>query len=382
MKPGRLAPHKWRRPLLAGEISSAAESFVPDASEGTGGSLVLANLWMLKAPNGMFWYAVDYLRRLPPPIEVIVRPAMLSVAQRELEGPAIKVFAAGVVGFVGRMVLAVARREFVYVPTPHPLPLLPRQVVTFHDSFPFEGPKGRIKLAFFHLGVTSACATVAYINCSAALPFLERLGIPAARLLYAPNIPPHAATPTLRNVSRLEVLAHPRRLGAFGTDSPKKRYPELLTALSQPRFRDGLHLQIYGERNAYTESLRSRFPAAPFEIVDPKTTPLADFITSLDGCISIAPGEGFGRPLATAVASGLPCYLVDSPTFREFFAGLAVLDDRVDHLLDAALRSTRPRAAESVSGAGFLSSGYARAIESAVAALTAAASGLQTKENA
>lgn len=336
---------------------------------------MLANLWMLKAPNGMFWYAVDYLRRLGQPMQVIVRPGLLKVAVRELGGHGVQVHAVGFLGFLHHVTRAAARGEMVYTPTPHPVPLLPRQIITFHDAYPFMGRRGGLKLSLLKLGLSTSRCKVAYINRSAALPYLQALGLATSRLLFAPNMPPRVAATSGSSLLKPLVNKSTRVLGAFGTDSAKKRYAELLAALQDERFKGKLQLRLFGEDNHYVASLRAQFPHVEFAVVEPDQQSLTEFIASLDAVISIALDEGFGRPLATAIVAGVPCYLVDSPTFREFFAGLALLDDRIEALLEAALHSSRQHEIKVTDSrsSGFLADEYGQAINYAIGNLTALA---------
>src|SRR5262245_12484177 len=138
----------------------------------------LANLWMLKAPNGMFWYALDYLRRLPGPIQVIVRPSLAEVVHQELNAQSVRVRSGGMAAFAAALSAAVARGWFIYTPTPHPLPFFKRQVVTFHDAYPFAGEHGKLKQALFRWGVLSGGCRVAHINKGSAARFLAELRIP------------------------------------------------------------------------------------------------------------------------------------------------------------------------------------------------------------
>lgn len=325
---------------------------------------MLANLWMLNAPNGMFWYAVDYLREMSRPTLVLVRPHLLEAAQKALECDHIRVRACGLQGLLTSAAMAAWRGELLYCPTSHPIPWLRNQLVTFHDPYPFDGPKGRLKLRAFRWGARSSKCRIAYINRTVALPFLQELGVPEAKLLFAPNMPPAASSE--RRQRRNEPDSSCIVLGAFGTDSEKKRYPELLETVERSKFRNKIHLRIYGEMNDYTRLLKNRYPRAHFDIVEPISMSLSEFIASLDGVVSVALSEGFGRPLATAIVAGLPCYLADSPTFREFFNGLALLSVSIDDLLTAAVERRRPDSPIGTEVGGFQSAVYTAAIDTAI----------------
>jgi hypothetical protein len=328
---------------------------------------MIANLWMLNAPNGMFWYAADYILGIQRPTTVLVRPHLMDVAHAALSGAQVRVVTCSLPGLIARVANAARQCELVFCPTSHPMPWVHNQVVVFHDSYPFEGAVGRRKLAAFSWGVRTSRCRVAYINRSMALPFLQGLRIPQQQLLFAPNLPPKA--PVEKASAAVLPRGQPMILGAFGTDSDKKRYSELLEALDQPRFRGFVQLRIYGEANDYTARLRLAHPGVPFVLVRPSEMPLTTFIRSLDGAISIAVAEGFGRPLASAVVAGLPCYPADSMTLREFFGAHAILSNDLTQLLDAAIRRDRPPNTSDKGAGSFLAPTYAKAVEDAISTL-------------
>lgn len=332
---------------------------------------LLANLWMLKAGNGMLWYAIDYLRRLDRPVQVVVRPPLAGLLRRELDLPSIRVEAVGPGGFLRRVLAAAARGEPIYAPTPHPIPFVRRQMIVFHDPYPFDGPQGETKRRLLRFGLATSRCTVGYINRSTARPWLVDLGVPQERLLFAPNLPP-AATPPPRSAARADGVAAARRLrlGAFGTDSPKKRYPQLLEALARSAYCDRLQLCLYGPPHPYVAALLRDFPANPPLLVDQAGMSLRDFILGLDAVVSVAPGEGFGRPIATALQLGVPCHLIESPVFREFFDGLASFAPDIERLLDG-VAAAPARPAPPRRDAGFLAPGYAEAIDAAVRSIDA-----------
>lgn len=331
---------------------------------------MLANLWMLKAPNGMFWYAADYLRALDVPTTVLMRPQLLDDARRYLTAPHLTVRAVGFATLARLALRAALRGEPVYCPTPHPIPWIRNQLVVFHDAYPFEGTHGARKLRLLQWGLASSGCRVGYINESMARPYLEGLGLPASRLVHAPNMPPPPQSSDIQPPRRVtgDGLF---RLAAFGTDSAKKRYLELLEHLVRAGLQDQVELRLYGEDNAYVTSLRARFPQAQLSVCPPSRQTLQAFLAESDAVIGIAVNEGFGRPIATALMQGVPCYLSSSPTFREFFDGLAVLSDDINALLLAALRGDRPPAKPAKEDSGFLSRHYRAAIDAALLALRA-----------
>jgi hypothetical protein len=289
-----------------------------------------------------------------------MRRGRLARLRAELESEGIPVIETGLVGMLARVLRAALRGQLLYVPTPHPVPFVGRQVIVVHDSYPFMQSLGSLKRNLLRWSVLSSRCTVAHINRSICLPFLSTLGIGHERLLFAPNIPPaHDAT---RGACAQEPEAGGSiRVGAFGTDSPKKNYASLLghPALAQGRIR----LAVYGEENDYSRGLLERYGPDAFELVDPSKVGLFEFIASVRCVASVAIGEGFGRPLATAITSGIGCHLLASPSFDEFFRGNALMYDTVDDLCRGILDGRVETGSPSL---GFRSPAYRAAIDSAV----------------
>ncbi|WP_374587317.1 hypothetical protein [Ideonella dechloratans] len=326
---------------------------------------MLANLWMLKAPNGMFWYAVDYLQAVDTPTTVLVRPRLLKDAKRNFTAPNISVRAGNVATLLWLILLTALREQAIYCPTPHPIPWIRNQLVTFHDAYPFEGIWGRVKLQLLRWGLATSKCYIGYINKSMALPYLEGMGVSFDRLIYIPNIPPPASAPSsaARNPSEENKLL---QLAAFGTDSEKKRYPELLKIIDQSTYKDRIHLHLYGEKNPYVSNLQARFPDVRLTVHSASDEPIQKFLSEIDAVIGIALNEGFGRPIATALMQGIPCYLSKSQTFLEFFSELALFSNNIDELIQAALQGKRPSGAAESQSQNFLSTQYRTAIAEAI----------------
>ena len=322
---------------------------------------VLVNLWMLKAKNGMYWYARDYLARIDAPCTMVLRKGALPQLRDELVREGSKVREVGAFGLLALAALALVSGRLVYTPTPHPIPLLRRQVIVLHDAYPFQGRLGRLKRLMFRAGVKMSGCVVAHINRSVCIPFLAELSLAGSRLLFAPNVPP-VTSPRGSDERRHLPVRDDIVLGAFGTDSAKKNYELLLG--TPPFAHRRIRLRIYGHKNAYVQALRHRFGETSFDVVSSEEATLDTFIASVDGVVSVAEGEGFGRPLASAIAAGLPCYLLESPSFKEFFEGNACLYASVPALVEGVLREDKVVSSQPH---GFLSPQYASAIDSAAA---------------
>ena len=323
-------------------------------------SMMLVNLWMLKSRNGMYWYALDYFKRVDVPTTFLVRKRKSSLFKNNLEDAGFEVKEVGLLGLAVTMLGCMLSGRFVFTPTPHPVPLLRNQVLVVHDLFPFSGRFGALKRLLFRFGIKTSGATIAHINRSICLSFLDQMALPqGSKFIFAPNVPPvldDSVSGTAANARSQKIM-----MGAFGTDSPKKSYESLL---SHPAWNGRLKLRIYGHDNNYVRRLRERFGANSFDLVSSDETSVSQFIQSVDGVLSVAQGEGFGRPLATAIAAKVPCHLLDSPAFREFFDGNARFYDDIASLLDGVARGERVR---ELRPTGFLSPDHGLAIDVAAA---------------
>lgn len=294
---------------------------------------MLINLVFIKATNGLFYYALDYIAALDDVISVILvrtgeQAAVLRERTPDCEVRIVTPWQAAV------MVRAAGRRgEMTFTPSSHPIPGCARQLVIVHDTFPFQGRKGVMKAALFLLTVRIARAHAGYINRCDARAFLVRGGVPPARLHSSPN---HMRLPDRRAGGVLTLSDHVS-VGLLGTDSPKKNYPALFAALAASPVAHRLRLVLYGQPNAYAEALIERFPTLAISICDSRSSDLDAFVESVDLLVSAATQEGFSRPIAAALAEGVPCWVIDAPVFREFYAGAAKFYDTVAELAASLL---------------------------------------------
>lgn len=294
---------------------------------------MLINLAFIKATNGLFYYALDYVAALDDAISAILvrtgeQAAVLRERAPEREVRIVTPWQAAL------LVRAAGRRgEMTFTPSSHPILGCARQLVVVHDTFPFEGRKGVVKAALFLLAVRTARAHAGYINRADAKAFLVRGGVPAVRLHSTPN---HMTLPDWRTRETLTLSDH-ILIGLLGTDSPKKNYPALFSALAESPAAHRLRLVLYGQPNAYADALIERFPTLTITICDSRKRDLNAFVGSVDLLASAATQEGFSRPIAAALASGVPCWIVDAPVFREFYEGAAQFHAGVGELAAALL---------------------------------------------
>jgi hypothetical protein len=299
---------------------------------------MLINLAFIKAANGLFYYALDYVAALEAATSVVlVRTPLLAAAVRQ-RFPSLPLRVVQPFGAARAVVAAARSGEVVFTPSSHPIPFGGRQLVVMHDSFPFDGLKGRIKAALFFLAMRTSQAIAGYINVSDARSFLERGGLPAERMISAPNriaLPP----PAVPN-GKLRLPDHPV-IGLFGTDCPKKNYERLFASIVPQAGARRLRFRLYGQPNAYAARIIATYSHIDIEVTDSAITGLDLFLSSIDLVASAATREGFGRPTALALARGVPCWLVDAPVYREFFSEAATLHPDVE-ALGAALATLQP----------------------------------------
>jgi glycosyltransferase involved in cell wall biosynthesis len=114
-------------------------------------------------------------------------------------------------------------------------------------------------------------------------------------------------------------------IGLFGTDSPKKNYHRLFTAVEEHASARTSYpaIRLYGQLNEYAARITAAFPQLDIAVTDSGIVDLDDFIQSVDLVVSAATREGFGRPMALALAAGVPTWIVDAPVFREFYGDAA-----------------------------------------------------------
>ena len=303
--------------------------------------MIVGNLFHIKNTNGLFYYAVDYLRDSAAQIrKVLVRPNLVAAARQALPGCDIQ--ACTIKGMIWEATLSALRGDILYTPTSHPLPALSNQWIVIHDTYPFTtGRKGRLKKKLLRWSLASSRCRVCYINESDTLPFVVALGVSASRRMFAPNkFPPSPASmPARHQRSPIEVV-----VGLVGTDSDKKNYDVLFEEVLRSGGSAQLRFLAYGHHTPYLKELKLRFQGIRLDLMESDNHALENFFSRVDLLVSVANQEGFGRPIAAALLSGLQCFLLNRAVFEEFFSPGASFFDSVPALVQAlrALQATRP----------------------------------------
>lgn len=305
---------------------------------------MLCNLWHIKQTNGLFYYALDYVRAVDGPTLVLVRPALQDATRREL--PHHDVRAVSTSGILGHLLRAMILRRWVFTPTSHPFPLHNRQLIVVHDGYPFLGRKGRLKRRLFRVSLWSSCCQVGHINHSTSLHAVPTDIVSRERLWYMPNQgPEERVVQELRLARERTILggapsltdAKRMRIALFGSDSRKKRYEDLFAQCERAGGDSRLSLLIYGHPTDYYRELCERFPSLDIKLVPSSEVRMENFLCDIDGVASVAEHEGFGRPIALALAAGIPCFLLASPVFAEFFGRSTRLYASTEELVQALL---------------------------------------------
>jgi glycosyltransferase involved in cell wall biosynthesis len=281
-------------------------------------SAPILNLWNIKRPNGMYHYGLDYIRAVGGEWLIFVRPGFPG-KRLELQ-PGWQVYELSIFELIRTLWVAGREGRFIFCPSPHPVPILSRQLIVVHDSYPFRNLKGWVKKILFKWSLRSSSCHVAYINHADALAFVQRMGVAPGRTHFMPNIVDRYTT-RKRHGNRL--CGPDLRVGLIGTDSPKKNHESLFGAVINLSLSKNITFWVYGLHTPYFNKIKTRFDGLKINLVDSEVEGLADFFRKIDVLVSVAKGEGFSRPIASALVDGLPCILIDDPVFREFYDGYA-----------------------------------------------------------
>ena len=310
-------------------------SFVRWTQRRDGGQTVIFNLGFIKAPNGLFHFSMDYLAALEGFVDrVLVRSPPLAAAVQARFPWASPEVVTGVQAFlVGRK--AARRGTMVFTPSSHPVPWCDRQLIVLHDTFPFRGRRGTLKALLFRLSLHTSTCRIGFVNRSDARAYLIAAGIAGERLISTPN---RMTLPSRRPQGGAIRLSQAPVIGLFGTDSPKKNYEALFCDIVRNEPTVLLDIRLYGQRNDYADALVRDFPTLGISITDSSQVAIEGFIESIELVASAATSEGFSRPTALALATGVPAWVVDSPVYREFYNGAAVFHENTMALAKALSR--------------------------------------------
>jgi hypothetical protein len=306
--------------------------------------MVVVNFYNLKNTNGLYYYALDYIRNNQNAVLKVLARQHVAMNLRA-QFPDLCVVECNLFRFVTEIVRGCARGAFLYTPTPHPLPFISRQLIVLHDPYPFLGNFGKLKKLLLKISLGTSRCLVGHINRSDAKDFITDLGVSDERQVFAPNIFP--AVSGKRHAKR-DVYLPRLRIGLVGTDSPKKNYEGLFAAVLKAGHADLFEFRIYGHKTSYLAGLCAGFGMIRQELVESDQSTLEGFLDSADVVVSVAMNEGFGRPLAAALTAGVPCFLLESRVFREFFDGAAHFGETIPEIVSLLAALQKGRALEQV----------------------------------
>ena len=293
--------------------------------------MIVANFYHIKSTNGLFFYGREYLlENIDLVRSILVRPELEPKIREML--PDINLVSCSRVRFLIEIFKACLKRDLIYTPTPHSLPFISRQWIVVHDSYPFVfGSKSNLKRILLKWSLSLSQCRVGYINRSDARQFVVSLGVNNDRMIFAPNKFPES-------VSRVPCIDFPHgftTIGLMGTDSSKKNYYELFSAVRYAKLTSRLIFRVLGHDTAYFRDIRSQFPDIRIDLAKSDDESIDDFTGRVEIIASVSEHEGFGRPLASALLAGVPVKLLDRPVFREFFRGGAHFYSDIDSLVQS-----------------------------------------------
>jgi len=297
--------------------------------------MFVVNLAFIRSSNGMFWFAIDKIKSLggeQSSCLVLVHDTLIPLIQREI--PLVRVEGASRLA-AWKKIVALKRRNGASMRTvtftSHPIPFLRKQTIAFYDDYPFEGWSGLIKRMLFVVAASTSRSRIGIINRSRAIPFLQnKCRIPAERIFF------DSAFPTVDITglpARLAVPRTPLHIGLVGTDSFKKDYASVFSAVKDLGVEQDVCFVIYGAENDYTNELQRDFPDINQTILASDTVQMPAFFAAIDYLASAATAEGYGRPMGLAATLGVPMFLLRSPVFLEFFSNHALFFDNIGAMI-------------------------------------------------
>lgn len=278
--------------------------------------MIVCNLSCIKTTNGLYFYALDYIKSCLAHVSLIlVSPGIYHHALKEFPEHDVRI-ANGLNKFILPFFHAL-HNKLIFTPSPHPIPFISNQIVVFHDSYPFVfGRLALLKKFLFIHALSFSSARVGFINNSEAKNFLLCIGIPAHRLIYMPNKFPDIVRTVKTTSIRMNTITN---VALVGTDSEKKNYYNLFNQMRQSGAAVIYKFCIYGHSTSYYNYIVSEFPDLNIQLFESDVYSFQEFYSNVDILVSAATNEGFSRPIAFALLVGIPCFLLNTPVFNEFY---------------------------------------------------------------
>ena len=285
------------------------------------------NCWHIRSPNGMLYYAIDYIKNDNKSKIILCRQnAVFDILYGELCDLNIPVIKLSLPSYAFCLVFIVLyskiSRFSTFTPSCHPIPFLSNNTIIVHDPYPF------IEISFLsflrkiilYLGLMSTKYTLGYINKTESLAFCRKLSnlklMGTHQIYHYPNL-----TPTI-NLTKVTILplTNPLRIGLCGTNSSKKNYKKLIESMvSRAISPNNILFIVYGFDSPYIRSIISQSPYK-FVILDSRYNSFEDLASNINILASVSSSEGFCRPISAMLQANITTLLVDSPTMREFYS--------------------------------------------------------------
>lgn len=276
--------------------------------------MVVLNLYFIKEANGLYYYAKQLEQVL---IDKKIEYKIVSNKRSIFASPAGKekfskeILSLNVIEFL-LLYFRFSRKCLFITPTFHPLPFIKKQIVIFHDNFPYLGTVGQIKKHIIKSILSLSDSYVGFVNRSKATKFLDDENIPNSRRIYLPNT---FNFEKMLSAKKLEIKFE--NIGLAGTDSPKKNYYEFFSIIQKRGLKHSFF--IYGNKTKYLQKIISLFPGININFVDANICSPENFMTQISCLAQVNTDEGFGRINAVALGSGVPVLALDCPVMREYF---------------------------------------------------------------
>lgn len=285
------------------------------------------NCWHIRNPNGMLYYAIDYIKKDSNQKSVLCRPTDSKyVLSNELQGCDYNLIPLSIPSYLFFSLFLVFTSHFssfkTFTASCHPFPFLTRNTIILHDHYPFtESSIFSLlkKLVLFFSLFLSDCS-LGYINKSDSFEFaysVKNIGLfTEHHMIYLPNISPAFDLTLFSSNSDY----YPLKIGLCGTASSKKNYIELVTSFVNHNIPiDKIIFVVYGFETPYIRSVIKDSPYK-FVIFDSTLNSFETFASNINLLACVSFGEGFCRPVSALLKSQIPVLLLDTPTLIEFYS--------------------------------------------------------------
>jgi len=285
------------------------------------------NCWHIRCPNGMLYYAIDYIRDDRTKNIVLCRNTKIALALSEaidLDN-SILITLSPVLYILFLLFLIVYSHIYsfqTFTPSCHPVPFLAKNTITVHDSYPFSQLTilSILRKYILYFSLLFSDCTIGYINKSSSFGFALLLRNISLRgmhnIRYLPNKKPEF------NLSLYSQNAeiYPLKIGLCGSNSSKKNYSELINSLYKHKaLVDQITFIVYGFQTPYIKSV-IKSSQYKFVLLDSTLNSFEAFASNINVLTCVSFDEGYCRPIAALLQSNVPVLLLKTPALVEFYS--------------------------------------------------------------